>query len=202
MRVPTSTGQYMSTTQPIEAGPIIGVVAGGEWFYVVDRRPVTTEVGTIGIVRYDASGAVSGRIAIPYDPVPVGREVTAALRRYAEAVAAQDLPPSVGTISVDAVMKALWMPRNLPPVRHASADVDGFWLARESTYSAGAESRHRWERYDLQGNLVASVELPSRFFTLAGVRQTLFGWRLDSLGVAELQRYDIIAGDGARRGAY
>jgi hypothetical protein len=175
------------------------VEAGGEWFYVVDRRPATTEAGTIGIVRYDASGAALGRIAIPYKPVPVDR---AALQRFAEVHASavtEKAPPWYGTISADAVMKALWIPRNLPPVSHASADAGGFWLARESAPVPGADIRRRWERYDLQGNLVASVELPSGVVPLAAVRQTLFGSRLDSLTVPEVHRYDVILDDSARR---
>lgn len=87
-----------------------------------------------------------------------------------------------------------------PPVSHASADADGFWLAREYAPVPGADSRRRRERYDLQGNLVASVELPPGVAPLAAVRQTLFGSRVDSLTVPELQRYDVVLSGSDRRG--
>lgn len=185
-----------SMPQPIAGAPLVDLATGGEWFFILDRSPASGVWGSIRITRYDASGRVLGDLEIPYRPLPVDDGVREWVEAFVQAGvrAAQENLASMssrfGRLELEDVMEAVWLPENLPPVRAALADDEGFWLQREKTYPRPEKRSGIWERYDLEGRLQARVLLPPAFRGLAGLRTRLFGYsRVE--GVAELRSYEI-----------
>jgi hypothetical protein len=192
-RIQMRTGPFMTLDQPgiLRGDPIVGVLPSGTSFFILDRAPAgASGTGSIRIERYTASGDLIGEIDIPYDPIPVGEEVRAWLVRQAEGYAPQ-LPPELG-VSSAAIVEATWVPETLPPVQAALVDEDGFWLARE--YGRGGPDRTRWERYDLRGTPRLYAELPRGFFGLAGAKDRILGWEVDSLGTFTVCEYQVGGG--------
>lgn len=184
MQVPTPNGFHFTTKQPIGAHPLLGIPAGGDWFFSLERGPSDQSVGTITITRYQQTGVEIDRIEIPYVPVPVDDEVRRSLHRRAEGTARQ-LPPHLGGVDSETIYEQYWIPVNLPPVQTVLADGEGFWLQRERTRS------DRWERYDLAGVHQAVAQLPVGFNGLAAAPHAIVGSTRDSLGVHSLVRFDL-----------
>lgn len=171
----------VSTTQPIQAWPIVNAAPGGEWFFVLDRLPAASKEGpsTFRIRRYDPSGNPLGDWSIQYEPQALDKEVRTFLEGFAGALGA-----ATG-VDADAFMEAFWIPSHLPPVRTALSDSDGFWIQRERTRPG------LWERYDLEGQLVHTAQLPPDFHGLASADSLLLGWELGDLDVPVLVEFLI-----------
>ena len=176
-----SSPRSVSTTQPIQAWPIVDAAPGGEWFFVLDRLPAASKEGPAAfrIRRFDPSGTPLGDWSIQYEPQPLDREVRTFLEGLAQAFAA------AWSVDADAVMDAFWIPSHLPPVRTALSDSDGFWIQRERTRPG------LWERYDLEGQLIRAAQLPPLFHGLASADTLLLGWELGELDVPVLVEFLI-----------
>ncbi|MEX2529359.1 MAG: hypothetical protein WD960_01185 [Gemmatimonadota bacterium] len=183
-QIPTSRGTYVSSPQPLSGAPIVGIAGGGDWFFVLDRKPAETELGRVDLRRFDTSGVLIDELEIPYRSHPVDDEVMEWIEGFARVVEAQ-LPASVGAVTAQDVVDATWIPSRLPPVREALADSSGFWLMRERAQPG------IWERYDLDGNLLARVELDSGFQGLASDVSYLVGYGRDELNVPVLYKYSV-----------
>lgn len=185
--IETSVGLHVGGLQPINGAPIIDMAAGGEWFFVLDRTPVPEDRsrGEILIVRYRPNGTVLDSVAISYRPEPVTEDDIRWLRGQAAALVRQ-IPDGIpGAVTAEDVLDATWIPETLPPVRSASADSLGFWLERDR------RAPGTWERYDLDGNLVARISLPERVSVLAATETHLLGTSRDSLGVGSVTMYEV-----------
>lgn len=193
-----------SRPQPIEGSPIVGLATGGRWYFVLDRTPASVPLGHIAITRYGASGSKEGVLTIAYRPRPVDDDVREWVRRSIEvsvqAVASRDLglPARVGRLTMQSTMQSVWLPETLPPVLNALADDEGFWLQRERSYSQASERVGTWERYDLNGRLLARVALPPGFRGLAALPERLLG-SVHVDGIPEVRSYEIRYADQAVR---
>lgn len=185
--IETSLGLHIGGPQPINGAPIINVAAGGQWFFVLDRTPVPEQRtrGEILIIRYRPDGAVLDSVGISYRPEPVTEDDVRWLRRQAAALVRQIPEGTPGAVTAEDVLDATWIPETLPPVRSASADSRGFWLERDR------RSPGTWERYDLDGNLVARIALPERVSVLAATETHLLGTSRDSLSIGSVAMYEV-----------
>lgn len=183
-QIPTSRGTYVSSPEPLAGTPIIGTAAGGDWFFVLDRTPAKSELGTLTVRRFDPSGALIAELEIPYHSHPVDDRVIKGIEAFARQFEEQ-VPASVGAVTAQDVVDATWTPDRLPPVREALADSSGFWLRRESVQPG------IWERYDLNGTLLARAEFDPAFQGLASDGSFLVGLLRDDLGVPVLFKYSV-----------
>lgn len=184
IQVPNARGLYTSSMQPIEGWPIVDMASDGRWFFVLDRTPAEQLQGVMHIARYDPAGRLLNRFVIHYRSRAVDERVMKWLRAYA-AADQTGLKGTPAAVRARDVMAALWIPKRLPPVRQALADSLGFWMERELT-EPGV-----WERYDLNGQLLARIKLPDGFRGLACTRSILLGYTRDSLSAPVLERYRV-----------
>lgn len=177
--------------QAFDGVPLQGTFDGGAQFFVVDRSEAAErpEAGvTIWISDSSADSVRHIRIAAqpPSVPGPWRDRLEAEARILADAIPPH---PTFGAASEERILEATWIPSYLPPIRNAFFDVEGIWL--EEVPAEPSSSTVVWSRYDLEGGKLGEVELPSRFRGLAGRRNAIVGFVMDSLQVPQLERYDV-----------
>jgi hypothetical protein len=196
LQIVTPAGPPIGGSQPINASPLVGVDRSGRWLFSLDRSPAVkgSEIDSIIIQRRDGRGRRIGRIAIPYHPKESGNAVEEWLSRQGEwrsEALNEHLPPNLGRITPDDVKAAIWIPESLPPVQEVLADELGFWLQREAGFPLRSDRPNRWERYDLEGGLLAWVDLPDGLSGIAAREDMIVGFRVGDLGIVELHAFEV-----------
>lgn len=180
--------------QYIKAQPIVGMERGGSWFFTLRQPMRLTDEPIVAITRYGVSRREIGDFAIgdigdfaisvtPRPMIPGARD---SLADVLLAAVPSDLRPELDRSEV---ARAWAVPDIFPPVQQAFADSTGIWLRREGF--VGRSDPVRWERYDLRGDLVSSVDLPGDLRGLATTPTAIVGVRIDDLDVPLLYRYDV-----------
>lgn len=183
LQAPTLSGGLTVARQPFAADPIDGVAPDGSWFFVLDRTPAET-AGTahFRIRRYSSEGTLISDLAIDYRAVRFTDEIMGKL-------VALFAPYLEGRVDLETWREAVWKPAFLPPVSEAVADRDGWWVARESFQETTV-----WERYDLDGQLLRRLSLPTDFRVLASSETFVIGTELDEFDVPVVVRLDLSHG--------
>lgn len=187
-RVRTAGGLEVSVPQLVNSYPIPGIASSGNWFFVLERAPPTGSESKIEIQRYAPGGDLIDVIEIGYEPVELTDTFAALAAEKASGLAQlyRKNAPQFGELDAAEVEEAMWIPEFHPPVQEVFADSQGFWLERE------AEREMAWERYDLDGRLLARVKLPESVTSILAADATGFvGYGLDSLDVPIARKFEV-----------
>lgn len=182
----SGSDRQLFMSQPISAQPIVEAESGGSWFFTL-RQPVRlANEPVVTITRYDPTGREIDDFAISFTPRPMTRGARGALTDNLLEAMPPALRPELERSQVE---RAWWVPEIFPPVQQAFADSSGFWLRREGF--PGVRDPAIWQRYDLRGRLVASVQLPGDLHGLTTTPTSIVGVRHDALGVPLLHWYEV-----------
>lgn len=170
-------GRTVSGPLLYSGDPLIRVASNREWVAVLYRGPDTRENGVMPIVRYAPSGRVMDTIRIAYQPVPLPDSAVERARRFAEGTARQ------AGVTVEELLAVTWLPSHLPPAQGFRPDGSGFWIQSYESFSA-------WRRYDLEGRLRGTAQVPPANFVLAADPTSILTWYPGPMGHI-VRRFDL-----------
>jgi hypothetical protein len=206
-----SGGGGMFTQQPFGDAPQWQVLDDGSMVVMSDRVPGKAEGAFFTVMRLNASGDTTWRVAIPYTPTPMpSSRIDSAAAAIANRIAPYMKQEGMGTEgSLEKRLRgALYAPPFVPFLQGRVVSSNGallngmvvaadgsVWLRRSEVTRKGAE----WWVLDPRGQPTGRVEAPAGLRVVLVRGNHLWGVETDDMGVNYIVRYRIDRGSAPRR---
>jgi len=193
----------MYTQQPFGDAPQWQVLDDGSMVVMSDRVPPKAEGASFTVMRLNASGDTTWRVAIPYTPTPMpSSRIDSAVAAIANRIAPHMAQEGMGTEgSVEKRLRdAVYAPPFVPFVQGMLVTPNGallngmvvaaegsVWLRRSKVTRNGAE----WWVLNPQGQPTGRVETPAWLRVVLVHGNHLWGVETDDMGVDYIVRYRI-----------
>lgn len=192
MRVKAAGGMTGVFSQPLYAGDLVTVAPDGSEVFVIQWMIESSEIGAVGVVRFDPAGDTISQHRYRFRPRPVtDDDVDQLVRKFTEAnrEAHRARGRRLGPDFADRLRDALYVPRYHPPVTGAGVGRDGSLALRRELEPYGPST---WVLVDPEGVPVVRFRTPEHARLLEAHRDRLWLAEIDrEIGLPYLVRYRI-----------